>query len=445
MHQPVAKDGSANEEYINSLQTSKVKVRKMKLSKLLIVASLLIGSTAFAQDGEEDRECTRLRVVANNAMGVENWVEAVTYFIRAEEYCSDAEFGKDNYDRLLACIQEKMALHEEAEDEVYYAYMDTLMMVWDKAEEKGHYDKADDINRGTYYTYLKPANYLKADELLSRAIEEAGTKLEDEYALLTYYYNVFSLWFIEQDAEAKENLKQRFINDYFRLTKLVKDANFSLETQEQLTAYLAQVITSCEDLLPAVPKYMESLPEDPEERKTALMNFGQLLIDNNCTDSDEFKTIAEELYRLDPNDPQVIQIILPLKSCSERIPIYKQMKENAFEVEEKNELQYKIAACYLNMGSYNNAYAAAKSVTGSNKSKALKIQAQAVAATANSCGNSTFERKCNFLYAAQLMEQGGMSGANYKAKGPSADDCFNNNSPKSVTLTCWGVTVNPCP
>ncbi len=442
MHHRVPKNGSRNEEYFKTLDTSKEKVREMKLGKLLIVASLLIGSSVFAQDGgEEDRECTRLRVVANNAMGVENYKEATEFFLRAEAYC--AEFGKDNYDRLLACVQNVLAVQEE-ESDAYYAYLDTLMMVWEKAEEKGFYDEIDDISRGYHYTLMKQAKYQKADEYMSRGIKKQGTKIADEVYLLLYYYNVYSLWFIEQDAEAKEALKQRYIKEYFELTKLIKEANFAVSTQETLTQYLAQVITSCDDLLPAVPTYMESLPEDPAEKKTALMNFGQLLIDQGCTDSDEFKLIAEELYKLDPEDPKVIEIILPLKSCSERIPIYKEMKERAFDVVEKNELQYKIAACYMNMGSYNNAYAAAKSVTGANKSKALKIQAQCVAATANSCGDSTFDRKCNFLYAAQLMEQGGMDGSSYRAKGPSQEDCFNNNSPSSVTLKCWGVTVNPC-
>jgi hypothetical protein len=438
----VPKNGSKNEEYINALITSKEKVREMKLGKILIVASLLIGSTAFAQEGE-DRECTRLRVVANNAMGVENWKEAVEFFIRAEAYCPEAEFGKANYDRLLACVQNMMATQEE-ESDGYYAYLDTLMMVWDKSQEKGHYDQIDDISRGYHYTLLKNPDYVKADFYMSRGIKTQGTKIADEVYLLLYYYNVYSLWYIEQDAEAKEAVKQRYINEYFELTKLVKEANFAVSTQETLTQYFTLVISSCDDLLPSVPTYMETLPEDPAEKKTALMNFAQFLIDQGCEDSEEFKMMAEAMYEVDPNDPEIQILYVQGLPCNERIPIYKEIKENTFDAAKKNELQYKIAVCYMSMGSYNNAYAAAKAVTGANKSKALKIQAQCVAATANSCGDSTFDRKCNFLYAAQLMEQGGMDGSAYKSKGPSQEDCFNNNSPSSVTLKCWGVTVNPC-
>ncbi|XOV66964.1 MAG: hypothetical protein ACFHU9_15155 [Fluviicola sp.] len=416
----------------------------MKLGKLLIVASLLIGSTAFAQEGEEDRECTRLRVVANNAMGVENWKEAVEYFIKAEAYCKPEEFGKDNYDRLLACVQNMINTQEEKSDG-YYAYLDTLMFVWDRAEENGHYDPIDDISRGYHYTILKNPNYEKADFYMSRGIKTQGTELADEVYILLYYYNVYSLWYIEMDAEKKEALKQRFIKEYFELTKLIKEANFAVSTQETLTQYLAQVITSCEDLLPAVPKYMESLPEEPEDKKTALMNFAQLLIDQDCKDSDEFAMMVETLYEIDPEDLEIQLLYLETLTCSEKIPVYKDIKEKTFDAEKKNEIQYNIAACYMQIGSYNNAYAAAKSVTGSLKSKALIIQAGCVSATANSCGDSTFERKCNYLYAAQLMEQAGADGSKYKALGPDNEDCFNNNSPKSVTLSCWGVTVNPCP
>ena len=129
--------------------------------------------------------------------------------------------------------------------------------------------------------------------------------------------------------------------------------------------------------------------------------------------------------------------------CKERIPIYKEMNEKSTDSLERNELQYKIAACYMNMGSYNHAYAAAKNVTGELKTKALKIQAQCVAATANSCGNSTFERKCNYVYVAQLMEEAGLDGSKYRAMGPDGglSSCIRTTK---VFLPCWGVEVIVC-
>jgi hypothetical protein len=74
----------------------------------------------------------------------------------------------------------------------------------------------------------------------------------------------------------------------------------------------------------------------------------------------------------------------------------------------------------------------------------MLIAADCVAKTANNCGASTFNRKCNYYYAAQLALKAGNPGAaeKYKANAPSSDEIFNNNSPSTVTLECWGVTVD---
>ena len=74
----------------------------------------------------------------------------------------------------------------------------------------------------------------------------------------------------------------------------------------------------------------------------------------------------------------------------------------------------------------------------------MLIAAKCVANSANSCGSSTFDRKCNYYYAAELAERAGDSGAasRYRASAPSSEEKFNNNNPSTVSLSCWGVTVN---
>ena len=64
--------------------------------------------------------------------------------MHAEEACDD--MGKDNYDRMLVCIQYLIATFEEGSDE-YYQYMDTLMHYWEKTEEIDYYSESDDVYR----------------------------------------------------------------------------------------------------------------------------------------------------------------------------------------------------------------------------------------------------------------------------------------------------------
>jgi len=424
----------------------------MKLGKLLVVASLLIGSSAFAQ-GEElegkERECLRMRKIANDAMEVTNYKEATTYFIKGEAICD--EFGKDNYDRLISCIQGVLIANPEGE--VFQTYVDTLLWAWGRAEEKGFYDEIDDLTRGYYYLRKDPVDYINADKFLLRGIKKNGKDASAEQFIPSYYYNIYSLWYIEQDAEAKAALKQRLIQEYFGLSKLVKEANFAPSTQETLTTYLAQVIQSCDDLTPEIPAFMEALPDEAEAKKTALLDMATLLENNSCTGEAGYKDMVNALYELDPLDPEVIKKKISIaETCPERIAAYKQLMSNSQTDEERNEYAYAIAYEYFKCGNYNTAYSKATGVTGKYRGQALEIMGKSVAATANSCGASTFDRKCNYLYAVQLLEQaqaagvGGLGGtiASYKESAPSANDCFDNGSPGSVTLSCWSVTVNPC-
>jgi tetratricopeptide (TPR) repeat protein len=117
--------------------------------------------------------------------------------------------------------------------------------------------------------------------------------------------------------------------------------------------------------------------------------------------------------------------------------------------ERKGELKYKIVANLFKTGSYDAAYSKAMNIQGKFRGKAMSIAGQCVGQKANSCGVSTFERNCNYIYAVQLLEQsGGAAGpsliAQYKAKFPTSQDCFKEGNPTSVTLDCWGVTVKPC-
>lgn len=420
---------------------------KMKLGNLLVVASLLIGTSTFAQDDAE-RECLRMRKIANDALSFTNYKEAVEYFLKGEAIC--AEFGKDNYDRLISSLTR--IINAEEDEAVYKAYVDTLIGAYERAEEKGFYDTGDDMRRGYFYLQGSDPQYKKADQYMKSGVEKSGSEVNEAFIPI-YYYNIYTLWYIEQNAEQKQALKQRLIREYFSLSKLIQEANFAPKTQEDLTAYRGLAIKSCEDILPEVPAFMKELPVDPAVKKTMMLDMARLLKELGCAKTAEFKKLGVELYALDPNDIEVILIWLEgLDTPREKIDAYEKLLVNAKTEEEKNKYRYQIASEYFNMGSYSTAYAKAKVVGGEQKGNALSIMGQSVGKTAMSCGESTFERKCNYLYAVQLLEQAQANGASglggvigsYKANYPTSEDCFDNGNPGSVTLTCWGVSVSPC-
>ena len=215
----------------------------MKLGKLLVLGTLLIGSVSFAQDGvvdsTESRECKRMHKIANDAMSFTNYKEAVTYFIKAENICND--FDSLNYERLASCAV-SMATSTTGDEQK--AYIDTLLGVWNRAEAKGIYSQVHDMNRGYFILQSTSPDYHKADTLLNRGIETLGTEVNEQFLPL-YYYNIYTLWYIELDEAQKANYKQRLIKEYFSLSKLIQEANFAPSTQESLTQFMRQVIYPC--------------------------------------------------------------------------------------------------------------------------------------------------------------------------------------------------------
>jgi len=236
----------------------------MFFRKIVIVFLFLTVTITVAQNPEESRECQALKVKANEAMGVESYADAVEYFLQAEAQCQT--FGIDYYDRLLACLQNVLESYEQGTDE-FEKYNQILLRLYYTMDQKGIYNKNDDIFRGYYETMASIPDYKKADKYLRRGIKNRGKELSDPYFITMFYFNTYTMWYIEKNQIEKAKLKTRLIYDYFELTDLVKVANFRPIIIESLNEYLSKVIHSCQDLTSEIPEFIASLPEDKSSKK----------------------------------------------------------------------------------------------------------------------------------------------------------------------------------
>ncbi|MBL4863004.1 MAG: hypothetical protein JKY09_08320 [Crocinitomicaceae bacterium] len=420
----------------------------MKLGKLLLGATLIFATVATAQDDPE-RECKRMRYLAGEALKVQNYHEASMYYLKGEQICGGYE--ADNWARLLGSLRK--TINGEKDEKIRKNYTDTLLAAYTRAEAAGAYDKKDDLVRGYYTLQGSTPDNVAADALFLSGIEAGGTAIQEMY-ISHYYYNLYVMYYGEKDAEKKSVLKSRLIKDYFKLSKLITDANFSIKAQENLTAYFNNIVQSCDDLLPDLKGFMSSFSQDPEIKKAAVTNFINLLELKGCTSSTEYFELIDTLIDIDPTsfEAQMMKAkaLGAKKDHRGAIAAYKAAKEVASDEGSKQEIQYEIARTQLTMGSYTAAYKTAMTVKGDLRGKALIVAGQAVGKNANNCGDSTFERKCNNIYAVQLLQQGRALGASagnaigsFKTRYPTESEIFENGSPSSVSLTCYGVSVNP--
>lgn len=114
----------------------------------------------------------------------------------------------------------------------------------------------------------------------------------------------------------------------------------------------------------------------------------------------------------------------------------------------KDKYTYALADSQYRAKRYRDAFRTAKLVEGEFKGKAMVICGNAVAASANSCGETTFDRKANFWLAndyyrkaAALGEE--VSTGKFLGDAPTKEEGFNVgvSDGSSVSLPCWGEST----
>lgn len=396
----------------------------------------------FGQEMDNNKECQRMLLFVSQELKMKNYAMASMYYLKGETICGE-EYGAKEYDAMSKTLRNTIIT--EKDNVRKKLYTDTLLGVYDRMDAKGYYNEVESSKRATFIMMSSKPDYKKADEIYLRAFEN-NNKFNDA-ELTYYYYNLYTLFSITSGDE-QTAFKKRLISDYFLLSKKIESEKFASSTQQSLTGYFNSLVRSCDDILPELNGFMSSLPQDKEAKKKAVNNFLKLLKEKGCTESNEYEMLIDTIISIDNTIDAVLakaQLLKVKKRFKESISVYQTAVQMTELDSIKNEIMMDVLDIqYSNLNAYRTAYNTALTIKGMNRSKALLVAANCVAKTANSCGSSTFERKCNYYYAAQLANQAGEPGiaSKFKANAPTADEIFSNNSPATLKLSCWNVTVD---
>ena len=403
----------------------------------------LTSVVGFAQnDSIQKRECDRMRFLAGEELKLKNFSGALAYYQKAETICGN--FDQAAYERMAQAAINAYA--SEKTDKVKKAHFaDTLIEIYNRMDGKGLFDSKNASTRATFYLYTTKIERAKADEWFTTSLNNGVQFSESQ--LQSYYNNLYQMYLASKD-DMKGIIKKRLINDYFVYSKLITDAAMSAKTQEFLTNVFNTLIKTCDDILPDLAGFMKSLPQDKDAKISAVNNFMTILKEKGCTDSKEYEMLVDTIIKVDNSIDAVLakaNLQMAKKKYDDAISTYKLAINMSTSSTQKEDLEYEILEIiYFKKNNIKGAYNMALSINGSKRSKALIIAADCVAQLANSCGTSTFERKCNYLYAAELAQRAGDGGkaSRYRSMGPSNTEIFTEGNPSSASLSCWGVSVS---
>ncbi len=402
----------------------------------------LTSVIGFAQnDSINKRECDRMRFLAGEELKLKNFAGALTYYQKAETICGN--FDKAAYERMSQAAINANATETDKAKKALFA--DTVISIYGRMDSKSFFDQKNALTRASFYLKTTTIDRAKADEWYTQSLKN-GVQF-NESQLLTYYNNLYQMYIASKD-DLKGAIKKRLINDYFVFSKLITDAGMTPKTQETLTNVFNTLIKTCDDILPDLAGFMKTLPQEKEAKIKTVNNFMTILKEKGCTGSKEYEMLVDTIIKVDNSIDAVLakaNLQMAKKRYDDAISTYRTAINMSTSSTQKDELEYEILEIvFFKKDNIRGAYNMAMGINGSKRSKALEIAADCVAKLANSCGTSTFERKCNYLYAAELAQRAGdgSKASRYRAMGPSKTEIFTEGNPSSANLSCWGVSVS---
>lgn len=418
----------------------------MKTGKLILVAlfTLSFGLINYAQEGgNEADECTRYKAIAGNAYKAKEYEKVTRSYIRALKECGSLEMIF--YNPFIYSVQKSM--NNATDDSIKAAYLDTLITVYETAQETHGLQKEWQSYLGYYYMVQgKPGNMKKADDAYKIGIHHDAEKVNKGF-LQQYYVNLYNLWVQEQDEKAKAMYKKRIITDYFKLSDYANKGDMGSDIIDFVSVYMDRAVTDCESILPEITNFMKELPQEIEAKKSTVKNFMALLEKQECTNSKVYASLVDTIIAIDPSVDAVLakaKLQISRGNSSAAINTFKDALAMAKDADQKSDIEFEIANAYFKGRNYKAAHSAGIAVTGKNSGRGYEIAAQSVSATTNDCGVSTFERKANYYYAVELAEKSGNSALinSMQSKCPSSSDIFNEDKSvgDSVELKCWNKT-----
>ncbi len=450
----------------------------MKAKIILLFTLLFLGlNFSFAQ---QDEECMTKLSIFHEYVKAKNYDAAYEPWMAVRNKCP--KFNNAIYVDGEKILEDKIEKASGADKE---AFINDLLKLWEQYVE----NFPSKTPKGEYAAQACQLLYDNKD-VMHKSIEELYDCFDAAYVLdkATFtnpksLYTYFSLMVDLYDAGKKtaadlfnkyddvaEKIEEEIENYSLKLNKLIEkeEAGTALTSKEgkykrfyesYLKAY-DQISTgidsklgeraNCENLIPLYQKDFEENKQNTVWLKRAVSR----MFNKECTDAPLYEKLVKAYDEVSPSaDTKVFVAGILIKNgkTSEAERYFKEGYDLETDSFKKAKLAYRIGLILKKKGRYGQArgyFRNALKLNPSNGKSYLAI-ASMYAASANSCGDTTFNKRAVYWLAADEARKAGRvdptlkkaaakSVANYMAKAPSKADIFSAaNSGQTIRIGCW--------
>jgi hypothetical protein len=355
----------------------------------------------------------------------------LSYYVKGEKF---GEFQKPTYQAMIRSCNDIIKI--ETEDSIRRMYYDTINQIQDKMESLNILENITYKSRISWYSKGTKPNREKIDSIL---IDQFVNKSNVEIDMLRMYYN--NLYFLYQEKNKEEDLERIFI-EYMGF---ITNDSISSEQLKPFSdifkrVYHRDMILKSENLF----------WKNYNSNKKRLVFIMDVLEENKDNTTSFYKNTLDSLIKIEPTHTNYFKLASYHKRNNDNISYEDIIDKIKIKFPQfKDEFNYNDCVELFNDGKYMLAYKLALQINGKYKGEALKIAAMSVSSLASQSGTSTFERKCNYYYAIQLLEKAKQHNtpvstliSQYKSMTPNTEEKFEEGNPATIKLTTWNVTVS---
>ena len=433
-----------------------INTKKMsKMKSLILIVMLAVTGLGFSQTSENPEECKEKRALITLYAKQKMYRDAANFFEEAYVVC-----GMDGLERAdwnNAKIIFKKLIKAEKDEAVKAGLNDTLIWIYEKGDTYGN-DPKWKADYATEFVKQKSKDGEKIDSLYSESIHNLKEKCSTTH--IKYYYTHLVRKFNSNDGEEKEAARNFAIDEYLILSDYITiavkknitkgdqpRANQYGKAQKFLDQYFVKLADDCIILTEVLGKKLANLPADKANKIEKIKGYLNILDGRKCTDTDVYGQFADSLIALEPTSAAYYaqgNFYSNKKEYSKAKDYFTKAIEMEGEGDNADKYKYMLASTEYSTGSYRSAFRTAKNIEGEYKGKAMIICANAIAKTANSCGDTSFERQANYWLANGYIRKASalgesVSSSTYLSAAPTSEEVFDAGKTmgSSITLKCW--------
>lgn len=453
------------------------KIINMK-AKITLITLLFLGlNFGFSQ---ENQECLTKTSIFHEAVKAKNYDGAYDSWMEVRTKCPD-------FNLAIYADGEKILIHKikNATGADKTAYVNDLIKVYSERETyfASKTPKGEYAAKAAQLMYDNRKDLNKSDEDLYNAFDAAYKTDKKTFKNPKSLYTYFSLMVDLYDAKIKpakdlfnkyddiaDKIEEEVKISSEGLNKLIKkeEAGTPLTSKDgQYKTYYSSYLknydiisnnidaklgkrANCENLIPLYQKDFEANKNDAVWLKRAVSR----MYHKECTDDPLYEKLVKAYDETSPSADTkyfVGTLLYKKGKTTEATGYFKQSYDLEQDSFKKAKLANRIGLLLKKKGSYGQArgyFRNALKLNPSNGSPYLSIAAM-YAASANNCGDTTFNKRAVYWLAANMAAKAGQvdaklkkrsnqAVANYKAKAPSNSDIFSCGcAGKTITIGCW--------